>query len=325
MDMTPLEYGVFSLNERKRECKVGDEAVCLTPTSFKLLAFLMARAPQVVTFEELLEQVWKPRVVGRETVKQQVKTLRQQLGSQAHMIESVRGVGYRLQESDFPSEINRDDSFNNEESTGGNQKVIKPRKNADLSYPSHWLRSRARVAIALGGVSTLLFAWYLSFQFDSKYRSPADIVEVTRAGSTKTTFTQPIQLPLTIAILPFTYLDSSQIALPLLLQDELITEISRLQDIRVLSVSAIKNAVVSPLRINDHRLNYPVDMLLEGSIRDVEKGQSVNIRLVYIPTGLTVWRDTIKLPSDDREGLLQAVKGRLSAFLIKKTEYLRSR
>jgi DNA-binding winged helix-turn-helix (wHTH) protein/tetratricopeptide (TPR) repeat protein len=67
--------------------------------SFRLLAFLLTRGTDVVSFDALIEGVWSPAVVGEETVTQRVKLLRQSLGDdgrQPRYIRSVRGRGYQL-------------------------------------------------------------------------------------------------------------------------------------------------------------------------------------------------------------------------------------
>lgn len=76
----------------------GAEAV-LTPLEFKLLSTFMARLGRVQSREQLLEDVWEmsPEVETR-TVDTHVKRLREKLGSGRDLLETVRGVGYRLVE-----------------------------------------------------------------------------------------------------------------------------------------------------------------------------------------------------------------------------------
>lgn len=67
--------------------------------SFRLLACLVERGGQVASFDELIESVWAPAVVGEETVTQRIKLLRQALGDDGRRpryIRSVRGRGYQL-------------------------------------------------------------------------------------------------------------------------------------------------------------------------------------------------------------------------------------
>ena len=71
----------------------------LTPLEFKLLTTFMSRLGRVQSREQLLEDVWEmsPEVETR-TVDTHVKRLREKLGTGRDLLETVRGVGYRLVE-----------------------------------------------------------------------------------------------------------------------------------------------------------------------------------------------------------------------------------
>ena len=71
--------------------------ITLTPLEFRLLATFMARLGRVQSREQLLEDVWEmsPEVETR-TVDTHVKRLREKLGSGRDLLETVRGIGYRL-------------------------------------------------------------------------------------------------------------------------------------------------------------------------------------------------------------------------------------
>ena len=75
------------------------EEIALPKLSFELLLCLARHAPNVVSTEMLMDEVWGQVVVGEETVKQRVKLLRKALGdssSDPRYIAAVRGRGYRL-------------------------------------------------------------------------------------------------------------------------------------------------------------------------------------------------------------------------------------
>ncbi len=75
------------------------EELPLTRLSFELFTVLVGHAPQLVTQDDLLTEVWGNAVVSDEALKQRIKVLRQSLGDPIHTpryIASVRGVGYRL-------------------------------------------------------------------------------------------------------------------------------------------------------------------------------------------------------------------------------------
>ena len=78
--------------------RVGEE-IALPKLSFELLLCLARHAPNVVTTDTLMDEVWGKVVVGEETVKQRIKLLRKALGddsSDPRYIVAVRGRGYRL-------------------------------------------------------------------------------------------------------------------------------------------------------------------------------------------------------------------------------------
>lgn len=74
----------------------GDE-VSLTALEFRLLLDLATRRGRVQSRDALLQRVWgyTPGVETR-TVDTHVKRLREKLGSASGVIETVRGVGYRI-------------------------------------------------------------------------------------------------------------------------------------------------------------------------------------------------------------------------------------
>ena len=77
----------------------GGEEIALPGLSFELLLCLARHAPNVVSADTLMNEVWGEVVVGEETVKQRVKLLRKALGDDStdpRYITAVRGRGYRL-------------------------------------------------------------------------------------------------------------------------------------------------------------------------------------------------------------------------------------
>jgi two-component system phosphate regulon response regulator PhoB len=76
---------------------VDGAEITLTPLEFRLLATFMARLGRVQSREQLLEDVWEmsPDIETR-TVDTHVKRLREKLGSGRDLLETVRGIGYRL-------------------------------------------------------------------------------------------------------------------------------------------------------------------------------------------------------------------------------------
>ena len=93
----PIEVGSLRIDPRRREVVLGDVIVELRGREFDLLAAL-ARDPGVVMSRDaLLEDVWGTDFPGEtRTVDVHVSEIRKKLGPDGPVIESVRGIGYRL-------------------------------------------------------------------------------------------------------------------------------------------------------------------------------------------------------------------------------------
>ena len=93
-----LSLDEITLNKAEHVVMVCGEKIALTLKEFDLLELLMENPGIVFTRETLLDRIWM-QSAGTETrtVDAHIKTLRQKLGSQGAHIETVRGVGYRIE------------------------------------------------------------------------------------------------------------------------------------------------------------------------------------------------------------------------------------
>jgi DNA-binding response OmpR family regulator len=94
---TELRSGEIALNLLTRDVRFGDRPIPLTPREFTLLHEFLRHPGQVLTREQLLSSVWGLGFdPGSNTVDVYVGYLRRKIGEA--VIETVRGVGYRLTE-----------------------------------------------------------------------------------------------------------------------------------------------------------------------------------------------------------------------------------
>ena len=92
-----MNLGPLSLSPARHEVSLEGKPLNLTVREFDLLSFLMRSPGVVFNRETLLQRVWGWDFDGgSRTVDVHVQTLRQKLGDHADLIETVRGVGYRL-------------------------------------------------------------------------------------------------------------------------------------------------------------------------------------------------------------------------------------
>jgi len=94
-----LELGPIRLSLKTYEVSVGGGPIELTPSEFKLLSSMIINRGRVMTRERLIGEVQGEgvSVVGR-TVDTHVFGLRKKLGEAGDLIETIRGVGYRIKE-----------------------------------------------------------------------------------------------------------------------------------------------------------------------------------------------------------------------------------
>lgn len=98
-DRSEVELHGVTMNVKKHEVTVDGKPVTLTLKEFELLERLMRNRNIVLTRDQLLEDIWGYDFDGEtRTVDVHVRTLRQKLGKKGAMIETVRGVGYRIGE-----------------------------------------------------------------------------------------------------------------------------------------------------------------------------------------------------------------------------------
>jgi DNA-binding response OmpR family regulator len=91
-----LEDGTVTLDGAGHRVEVDGRELPLTPTEFRLLAFLMRNRNQVVSQLQLLEEVWGNTDADPHQVRLYVSYLRRKLNEAGvDPIETVRGFGYR--------------------------------------------------------------------------------------------------------------------------------------------------------------------------------------------------------------------------------------
>ena len=93
----PLSAGNLVMYAQRRIAMVDGREISLTLKEFDLLLCLMKNRGLVMSREKLLDKVWGIGCeVETRTVDVHVRTLRQKLGEAGSLIETVRGVGYRI-------------------------------------------------------------------------------------------------------------------------------------------------------------------------------------------------------------------------------------
>lgn len=93
-----LEVGDLCLDPGEKVCKRGETTIELTPREFSLLRYLMHRAGETVSKQDLLTHVWDDEVLEADVVQVYVGYLRRKVDEPfgTSTIQTVRGHGYKL-------------------------------------------------------------------------------------------------------------------------------------------------------------------------------------------------------------------------------------
>ena len=92
-----LKVGPLTLDLADRRALLDGKRLDFTPREFSLLAQLCREAGRVVTRSTILAKVWEATFdPGSNVVEVHIRNVREKLGAHASLIETVRGVGYRL-------------------------------------------------------------------------------------------------------------------------------------------------------------------------------------------------------------------------------------
>ena len=92
-----LKVGKLKLDPISHRATLSNIPLEMGPTEFKLLHFFMTHPERVYSREQLLNNVWGTNVyVEDRTVDVHIRRLRKALGDHDHLVQTVRGAGYRF-------------------------------------------------------------------------------------------------------------------------------------------------------------------------------------------------------------------------------------
>jgi two-component system phosphate regulon response regulator PhoB len=92
-----VSAGPFRLDKNSMKFYLEKEEIDLTSTEFKLLLYFVERPDSTQDRNEVLRNVWGySDEVHSRTLDTHMKRLRTKLGLHANLVETVRGIGYRL-------------------------------------------------------------------------------------------------------------------------------------------------------------------------------------------------------------------------------------
>lgn len=274
--------GDLILDAGKQEITRNGSVVSVPRLSFKLLLSLARHAPNVVTTQQLEEEVWEGLVVDRGTVNKRVLLLRKALKEgegEDPYVAVVRGSGYRLL-----SQVERIECVNDE--AGAEEKSPQDLQNAQSWYQRSADKIRTASFLLLGMVAVVAL-------YDGFREPPIDAFTPGNSGNplaggqaTATNYSQQ-----SIAVLPFVDLSENQTHQYLGegISEDVINLLAGMDSLQVAartSSFAFRESTSTLLEIAS-RLR--VGTILEGSIRYSEERIHVVAQLIDANTGYHIW------------------------------------
>jgi transcriptional activator of cad operon len=266
-----LRIGEWTVNPLSGQIVRGEETVRLEARTMRLLLCLAERAGDVVSIDELLNQVWEGVIVTPDSVYQAVTSLRRLLGDdpkQPMYIATVPRRGYRM-----VAPVSTDD--------------------APLGVPAS-PQGAANDALAsppIASARTHRFAWWM---IAAVLVVAAALAAYSYMHSHQAPATAALPNPRSIAVLPFQDMTDTMTEEPFAdgMTDELIDKLSQSQGLHVSSPTSsfyFKDKQVTVAQVGK-ALN--VAYVLDGSVRKSGNTLRVSARLVRTDDGFVVWSQT---------------------------------
>ena len=253
----------------------GDTELTLTPLSFELLLALVRAAPDILSLDKLMDQVWPGMVVSGETVSQRVKLVRDALGDQAaspRYIAGVRGRGYRIVAPVSP--------VTDSEPTTAPPELVRSPKTL-----------RARIFAA--GLSCLVLLAGTLWWVLSKSGNDSPRTVIVRAP------------PQSVAVLPFENLSSDRNNTYFAdgMQDMVLTKLAKIGGLKVISRTSTADFKSHPNDLKAIGQELGVATVLEGSVQKAGKRVLINVQLVDTQTQNHLWATSYTRSLDDVFGV----------------------
>jgi TolB-like protein/DNA-binding winged helix-turn-helix (wHTH) protein len=280
-----LRIGDWSVSPLAGQMTRGSETVRVEARTMRLLLCLAENAGEVVSIDDLLDQVWQGVVVTHDSVYQAVTALRRLLGDdpkQPTYIATVPRRGYRMVATvaagedsvmlPIPSQIAANDAFDIRADAA-------PKKAGRSLYL--WIGLLAGVVV-LAGLASYLWLRH----------APAPQVAAVAAAPN----------PRSVAVLPFLDLTDTMNEEPFAdgMTEELIGRLSQLHDLRVASPTSSFYFKGKQMTVGQVAKSLDVAYVLDGSVRKSGNTLRVAARLVRANDGFVAWSETYDRSWDDK-------------------------
>jgi TolB-like protein/DNA-binding winged helix-turn-helix (wHTH) protein len=294
----PLRFDAFELDIRAGELRKGGAKLRLQGQPLQMLAILLQHAGDLVTREELREQIWPADtfVDFDHSLHNSIARLRDVLGDSAQRpryIETLPRRGYR-----FIGTLERVEVEETE-----------PSPPVEIESVAPVAASAAKGRMAMLSLALMLLA------------SIATAFWLVRPVSPRSSAGEDLQLH-SIAVLPLDNLsgDPSEEYFADGMTDELITDLAKLNSLRVISRTSVMRYKGTKKGLPEIARELDVDAVIEGSVVRAGKRVRITAQLLHAPTDRHLWAETyerdlsdiLKLQNEVAQAIAQEVRAQVS-------------
>ncbi|HEY0801585.1 MAG TPA: winged helix-turn-helix domain-containing protein [Steroidobacteraceae bacterium] len=288
-----LRVGDLLIDLGRQRVTRGESVIGLPKLSYELMIALVRAAPNLVSTDALMEQVWPKAVVSPETLSQRIKLLRDALGDDPRnprYVEGLRGRGYRLIPSVEGVTTAGDEGQSPGVATAANAGVANTQVQTAVSVPLP-KRSLRPLHIWAGVIAVALISGVFVIRKMTRTEpiKPRTSVEVVAVQ------------PRAVAVLPFDNLssapDNDYIAMGM--ADSVLHQLASLPELIVVarSSSFALGRPTPDARESGRRLG--VRYLVEGSVQRAGKALRVTAQLIDTTTNNQLWSLKVERSVDD--------------------------
>jgi transcriptional activator of cad operon len=335
---TTLRIGDWWVNPNSGEISRNGESARVEVRTMRLLVCLADHAGEVVSIDDLLDQVWSDVTVAPDSVYQAVTSLRRVLGDdpkQPTYIETVPRLGYRMVATVSPwtnQPVTQTSAETNIRALASQTSVREqpaPTTNAPDESKKSVSRPQTGLTLAAGAALCLLLVValvvYVRFVKNNSSASSTN-------GTVGALTAQPQK---SIAVIPFIDLTDAMNEEPFAdgMTEELIDKLSKIPGLRVPSATSSfyfkgklwpRSDGPSQPTIADIAKTLGVAYVLDGSVRKSGARLRVDARLIRADNGFVIWSESYDRPFDDilmvQDDIAGEVAKALQASIGRKTD-----
>jgi TolB-like protein/DNA-binding winged helix-turn-helix (wHTH) protein len=316
---TKLRIGDWCANPASGEISRNGEIARVEVRTMRLLLCLAEHAGEVVSIDDLLNQVWPDVVVAPDSVYQAVTSLRRLLGDDPKRptyIATVPRLGYRMvamvgpwtdQSMAQKGAGTKVEAGSSRAPNGelANSAILTTPTTSALDVPEK-SGPRLRSGSTLAAVTAVCLALVVALLFYGKLAKNNHSASSDN-GTSGAIASQPQK---SVAVLPFLDLTDEMNQEPFAdgMTEELIDKLSKIPGLRVPSATSSfyfksklwpRSHGTPQITIAEIAKTLGVAFVLDGSVRKSGSRLRVDARLIRADNGFVVWSETYDRPSDD--------------------------